>query len=99
VSNLVIGGASLNRLSLVKTSKFLEESRRLGITEIDSAPLYGVEEKIGEILSGSKEFLYNSKVGRPIKLPITRPKIEEQIEKTLLDLRIEQINVLFIQFL
>jgi len=96
VSNLVVGGASLSRLSLVKTSKFLEESRVLGITEIDSAPLYGVEEKLGQILSGSKEFLYNSKVGRPLKIPITCSKIEQQVEKTLHDLRIEQINILFI---
>ena len=94
-----MGGASLNKLSLVKTTKFLEESQRLKIIEIDSAPLYGVEEKLGKILGGSKEFVFNSKVGRPLEISFTPSEIEKQVQKTLHDLRIEQLNVLFVHSL
>jgi aryl-alcohol dehydrogenase-like predicted oxidoreductase len=55
MSNLVIGGVSLSRLSDREIRALFESAEALGVREIDTAPSYGSsEERIGKKLTSSK---------------------------------------------
>jgi aryl-alcohol dehydrogenase-like predicted oxidoreductase len=96
MSNLVVGGVSLSRLTVQEVRNLLLASESLGVCEIDTAPSYGSsQEKIGR--SGlNSNWKINTKVLGPSYQAIDRREVRESVENSLRELRIESINTVFV---
>ena len=96
MSNLVVGGTSLSRLTVQEVRNLLQEAESLGVCEIDTAPSYGSsQEKIGR--SGlNSNWKINSKVLGPSYQAINRRDVRESVESSLRELRIESIYTVFV---
>jgi aryl-alcohol dehydrogenase-like predicted oxidoreductase len=97
---LVLGGASLGKMTQVETNLLLLTASECGIRRIDTAPGYGESEKrIGSFLKGRRTFVINTKVGLPDPSVFTPEGIRRSVENSLKDLGIEQVGTLFIHSL
>jgi aryl-alcohol dehydrogenase-like predicted oxidoreductase len=71
------------------SEKLIETALRLGITHFDTAPFYGTEDLIGQILSNTKEITITTKIGLPfrninnIKNNLLRPIYRYTIKNSL----------------
>ena len=96
MSNLVIGGVSLAKLSELEIRFLLQKAESLGIIEIDTAPSYGSsQEKIGRV-GLSKSWKINSKVLSPSSRDANRHTVRNSVENSLRELRIDQLNTVFV---
>ena len=102
MSKIVLGGASFIQLNNRELSRLLDTAAALGINKIDTAPLYGRSEaKIGSYLKKRKDknWQISTKVGLPNKLNFNPEGIMSQVNQSLQDLNIEQIETLFVHSL
>jgi aryl-alcohol dehydrogenase-like predicted oxidoreductase len=96
MSNLVVGGTSLSRLTVQEVRNLLQAAESLGVCEIDTAPSYGSsQEKIG-MSSLNSNWIVNSKVLGPSYQVINRRDVRESVENSLRELRIESIGTVFV---
>lgn len=71
------------------SEKLIETALRLGITHFDTAPFYGTEDLIGQILSNTKEVTITTKIGLPfrninnIKNNLLRPIYRNTVKNSL----------------
>lgn len=96
LSNLVIGSVSFSRLTDYEISALLFQAESLGITEIDTAPIYGDSEiRIGQNLR-SANWRINTKVLSPGATSPTPDEVRKSVDRSLNNLQINTINNLFV---
>lgn len=100
MSKIVIGSSDFRLLSSFEVCQLMETAITSGVKEIDTAPLYGdAEIKIGKNLAKFPDFIVNSKVGLPMPELFGPNRIRNQVEQSLINLRVERIDTIFIHSL
>jgi len=99
MSRIVLGAAEYGYLSQREVNQLLQTALEHSIDFIDTAHGYsGSEERIGNFLDREK-FLINTKIGWPDATLFSVKTIKKTLEDSLVRLKLERINTLFIHSL
>jgi len=97
LSRIVLGGSSLEKLSVCNLEEFLKKAFELGVREIDSAPTYGdLENKLGQILGNDSGWILNSKISSRNHLDFPPEGIAQQVENSLSLLKRDRLGTIFV---
>ena len=64
LSRVGFGCSRLDNANLIKSRTIIEECIYSGITHFDTAPSYGTESLLGEIITNETDITISSKIGR-----------------------------------
>lgn len=92
---IVLGGESIKYMDQHSVNFLLDYAYNQGISCIDSAPTYGSSENLIGAYKGRNKFKISTKIGNPGGL-LNLNEIIASVDKSLMNLRIEQINCIYI---
>lgn len=96
-SKLVYGAAKISSIDKSSAYKILDKLYENNVREIDTAPTYEASEKhLGDLIHDFSRFKINSKVGADSKGNFDSTTIKESVYKSLENLKVNSLNVLFI---